>query len=330
MFKHMLIPLDGSPLAECVLPHAMALAQAFEAKVTLLRVLVCPTGTAQIGHSIDPLEWRLCKAEAEAYVTAIAARLAEEGFKSDCIVLEGQPASQILNYVRGHDIDLLALSSHGQSGLSGWNLSSVVQKVLARVHTSVLIVRAYQPQPEALQQMTYTRLLVPLDGSQRAEYPLGAARTLAKQNAARLILTHVVHRPELFRRSQSDEVGAILAEQIVEHNRLAAAAYLEQVRIHLDSDVQTEVKTLFSEDVAIRLHTLVDEENVDLVIMCAHGYSGSNKWPYGSVATSFIHYGFAPLLIVQDFSPHEVIQTHAELASQEQPGHGERLPPPGR
>jgi nucleotide-binding universal stress UspA family protein len=296
------------------------MARAFDAQVMLLRVLVCPVSTAQQGHAIDLFEWQMCKAEAEAYLNATAARLQEADLQVDYALLEGQPAPQILDCVRHHDIDLIVLSSHGESGLTGWNVSSVVQKVLLRAHVSILLVRAYGQQEDDLVSLSYRRLLVPLNGSQRAECILAPASILARRYNAQLLLTHVVPKPYIFHHGLPNGVAdTALAEQLTEHNRQAAFAYFEQLRSHLDGDVRSHI--LVGEDVAIQLHRFAEEEGVDLVVMCAHGYSGHRKWPYGSVAASFIQYGLTPLLIIQDLAPDEVETTHAERVSQEHRGH---------
>ena len=72
---------------------------------------------------------------------------------------------------------------------------------------------------------------------------------------------------------------------------------------------------------AAALHDLVDEEHAGLVVMSAHGHSGGTRWPFGSVAASFIAYGYTPLLIVQDLSPDEVRRSRAEQAAMESKGH---------
>jgi nucleotide-binding universal stress UspA family protein len=76
-----------------------------------------------------------------------------------------------------------------------------------------------------------------------------------------------------------------------------------------------------SDNAAAALHQLVEEEEVDLVLMAAHGYSGEATWPYGSIALNFIAYGSEPLLIIQDVPPEEAGVTEAERAAREQVGH---------
>jgi nucleotide-binding universal stress UspA family protein len=82
-----------------------------------------------------------------------------------------------------------------------------------------------------------------------------------------------------------------------------------------------EIRLLVTDNIAASLHGVVEDEEVDLVALSAHGYSGRAKWPYGSVALNFIAYGTTPLLIVQDLSRDELEDTEAELAARERKGH---------
>jgi len=318
MFDHVLVPLDGSPLAECVLPHTVAVAQAFGAQVTLLRVLE-RTHVAGRPGPVDPLDWHISKAEAGAYLDGVTARLRKAGLQAENTLLEGQASERIIEFARGHDVNLIILSSHGRSGLSGWNVSSVVQKVVLRAYTPTMIVRAYQPVTHDVTGLRYRRLLVPLDCSQRAECILPLATTLARFHESQLVVVCVVRRPEMPCRTSRTQEDIELANQITERNRLEGARYLEQLRSRLSVDIQPRL--LVSDDVTATLHELVEQENIDLVMLSAHGYSGKTRWPYGSVAISFIAYGTTPLLIMQDLSPEEVEPTQTEVAARERQGH---------
>lgn len=318
MFERLLVPLDGSPLAECVLPQAVALAQAFGSRITLLQALERVPAAGR-GRSIDPLGWHIGKVEAGAYLDGLAARLKGLGLQTESAVLEGQAAEQTIEFARGHDISLIVLSSHGLSGLSGWNISSVVQKIILRAYVPVLIVRAYHPSSGDLGSFRYRRLLVPLDGSQRAECVLPLATTLARSHESQLLLAHLVSKPEIPRRAPLTQEEIELVDRITERNRLQVGKYLEQLRSRLSGDVETHL--LVSDDAAAALHDLAEAEKADLVVLSAHGYSGRKKWPYGSVALSFIVYGTTPLLIVQDLSPGDVEKTQAEMAAREHKGH---------
>jgi nucleotide-binding universal stress UspA family protein len=318
MFEHLLIPLDGSSLAECVLPHGLALARVLGARVTLLQVVeqAEPGGRTQ---AIDPLEWQYSEAEAGAYLQEVADRLRLAGLPTSQVLLQGDPAERVIDHAQAERADLILLSSHGRSGLSGWNVSSVVQKILARAYTSILLIPAYHPATGEISALRYDRLLVPLDGSPRAECVLPLASALAAQHAAHVLLADVVRRPELPRRAPPSREDQELANALTERNRLEASRYLEELRSRLPHPA--EIRLLVEEHVASTLQQLALDEEVDLVVLSAHGYSGSTRWPYGSLTTSFIMYGTTPLLIVQDLPRHAIEPTAAELAAREHGHH---------
>jgi nucleotide-binding universal stress UspA family protein len=297
VFKRILVPLDRSALAERVLPHAVALAALFQSHVTLLHVLD-PVHMTNYARAVDAFDWQMHRAEAEKYLTEMVAQMGQAGVQAESVILEGEAAERVVEHERTSGSDLIILSSHGQSGISGWNVSSVVQKIILRAHTSIMIVRAYQPAAD-LTGLRYRRLLLPVDGSQRAECVLPPAEMLVQAHTAQALFVHVVRRPEMPRRTPLSPEDAALAERIVERNQTEAVRYLEELKSRLPGDVETRL--LVRDSVDASLHELVDQEKVDLVILSAHGYTGETRWPHGGVVTSFLSYGTTPLLIVQDY-----------------------------
>jgi len=314
MFNRILLPMDRSPLAECVLPHAVAMALAFESRLTLVHVMESPQ-RANWRRAVDPLNWRIRKAEAESYLDDLALRLQTAGLAAEKQILEGPAAERIVEFSQTNDVPLILLSSHGQSGLSGWNVSSIVQKIILRAHTSIMIIRAYQSASTDMTGLRYHRLLVPMDGSQRAEFSLPVVATLARAQGAEILLAHVIRRPELPRQMPPAREESELADRLVELNHAEANRYLEDLRSRLPGDPQARV--LVREHVAATLHELVEQENIDLVLLNAHGHSGLTRWPYGSVVMSFITFGSTPLLIMQDLTRDEIQATQAEIAARE-------------
>jgi nucleotide-binding universal stress UspA family protein len=318
VIDHVLVPVDGSTLAECVLPHTAALARAFDARVTVLRVVERAPG-GEASRAVDPLNWHIRKAEAEAYLDEVANRLQEIDLQVEKVLLEGKAAERIVNFAHDEDVDLIIISSHGQSGLSRWNINSVVQKVILRAFLPTLIVRAYKSVPSDLTELRYSRLMVPLDGSQRAECVIPLSKAIARFHGCPLLLAHVVSQPEMPRRTPLTDEESQLVDRLVDRNQETAAQYLEELGSRIDSPVETRLTV--GESTPAALHQLVDEEDVDLVILSAHGYSGEACWPYGSVALNFIAYGTTPLLIVQDLSREELERTEVERAAEESKGH---------
>lgn len=318
MFNEILVPLDGSSLAECVLAHVVAMATSFHAVAVLLRVLGQEHAEGAAGPA-DPVGWHLAEAEAQSYLQEVADRLASNDVSAETVVLQGEPAERVLELAKERGSGLIVLSSHGQSGLSGWNVSSVVQKIILRAYRSVMIVRAYQPGSERGGVARYRRILVPLDGSQRAECVLPVAAVLAEANRGTLLLTHVVREPEMPRQTKPTEEDLQLAQRLVERNTVEAEAYLGRLEKRLSVDAQTRL--LVGGDVATMLQDAVESEEADLVVLSAHGYSGAPRRTYGSITASFVAYGITPLLIVQDIEEGESQPSQAELLIKEHKGH---------
>jgi nucleotide-binding universal stress UspA family protein len=318
MLDHVLVPLDGSLLAECVIPHAVTLAQVFDTRLTLLRVVERDQSTG-LKRAIDPLQWQIRKVEAGAYLDSVVARLNRVGLQAEKVILEGLPQERIVEFTRDRGIGMIIISTHGQSGLSGWNVSSVVQKVILHAHVPTMIVRAHASPATDIAPMHYRRVLVPLDGSRRAECALPLAKKLAAFHNSQLLLVHAVVKPEIPRHTPFSEEERQLVDRLTKLNQTRADEYLKQLRAQLWPDVETHVTV--GDAPAAMLQDVVVQENAELVVLSAHGYTGETRWPYGSVALNFIAYGTTPLPIVQDLSPGEMERALNRLTTGQPKGH---------
>ncbi|HEX6270208.1 MAG TPA: universal stress protein [Anaerolineales bacterium] len=320
MINHILIPLDGSALAECVLAHVLTIARSANARVTLLHVLELSHAIDQ--QAVDPLEWYLKKQEAQEYLRHVATKLQQHRLVVQEVLLEGSPAECVIDYAHDHDVDLIALSSHGQSGLSGWNVSSVVQKIIVRSFKSILLIRAYIAPSRLIEKIRYSRLFVGLDISTRAEYILPVAVSLAQFYEAELTVGMVVRKPEILHRFPLSHEEEKLVNKIADGNYRAASHYFDQLQSHLSMQgINLQTRLVVSDNVTASIHDMVERENPDLVMLVAHGQTGESRWPYGSIATSFIAYGTTSLMIMQDLSGDEIKRTQAEIAAREVKGH---------
>jgi nucleotide-binding universal stress UspA family protein len=141
MYKKILVPLDGSELAECVLPHVQAAASGSDrGKVVLLRIVEpLPAGTPP---AVDfEVVQKAGVREAEKYLARIQAKLSKEGFNVEVEVLTGRPAETITDFVQREKVDLVALATHGRSGISRWVFGSVADKLVRSLSVPVLLIR---------------------------------------------------------------------------------------------------------------------------------------------------------------------------------------------
>lgn len=326
MFDRVLVPLDESALAEQVLPHVALVARLGDPSITLLRVLEAPT-SAGVEQPTDPVEWQLALDKANSYLAGVQRRLQEVGVTADIEVVEGDPATCILQHMRDRRIDLLAITTHGRGGMLGHSLGSVASKTLLRARANVLLVRslhAARGQVVELPEVArYATVLVPLDGSLRAEAGLAVAARFCEHDSATLLLTHVVEGVRPVRRRLPDDAEVKIKSDYRRSQRLAGEAYLASLTKELGTGTRTVSTSVVGDcDACTAIDRLASERDVDLTVLTAHGETGSASWPYGSVALHAVVYGSTTLLVVQDRGHDELAETHTEKAARERQGHG--------
>ena len=160
MYKRILVPLDGSKLAECALPHAEELAKGCDAEEVILISVTeqvrgqtrAPEAYERYHASDDPrvqragseitISFGKKERQAKRYLDKIAKRVEAKGIKVRTEVLFWPPAEAIAAYAERNDANIIVMSSHGRSGPSRWAHGSVTDKVLRISHVPVLMVRA--------------------------------------------------------------------------------------------------------------------------------------------------------------------------------------------
>jgi nucleotide-binding universal stress UspA family protein len=302
-FRHIVVLLDGSALAERSLPYLLAVARAGVAKLTLLQVLQRPH--ARIGsRGVDAVEWEMTRAAGQSYLAAIAARLHAHGVDSRIELAQGTTAEQIESFATRGDVDLVVMTSHGEGGVSSqWARGSTAQKVIATATTSILVVPTQANAGPSADEVHLRRMLLPLDCSRRAEYILPAVTTLARAHNAELVLAHVVCAPEMPRRMGPTREDVELAQDVVARNRHEATRYLREIQNRLASDSSPiQMRLCVGPHPGQALRELAEREAIDLVILAAHGGTGDVHQRYGGLATEFLQEGWGPLLILQDLA----------------------------
>jgi nucleotide-binding universal stress UspA family protein len=295
--RKIVVCLDGSPLGEAGISHALALAKPFGGSLTLLRVLEAQHG-AEAGAT-DPLDWSMQQRESRAYVERLAEQRRDEGTEIEARLAQGVPAEQICRWASQHRADLTVVSSHGAGGLTPWSLGSTARKLVEGAPGSLLLVPAAPEQP-APERVRYTRILVALDGSPRAESALPVAVEIARDHGAVLILAHVVPTPELVCATPLAAEDLELEQRVIERNQRVAVEYLDRLRTSLAASGLTVRPLVLRDGVAARLARTVEQEHVDLVVLSAHGRTGRTDAPCGSVAAYLIDHATTPLLLLRE------------------------------
>lgn len=312
-FRHIAACINGSPASELVIPHALAIARAFGGRVTLLRVV---EGGASGDLPADPIEWNIRRREARERLEQLASDSgADVPIATD--VLEGKPADEMRLWAERHHVDLTVLCSCDAAEPADWALA---RTLLDQMPGSVLIVQA--PVATHTPVGRYRRLLVPVDGSPRAESVLPLAVRVAASAAAELLVAHVVPSSGLTEVGPFDTEDVDLCERITRRNVRVATAYLDRLRARFGaSGSLPRVMVLRDGDVRTRLERLVRDEAVDLVVLSSHGHSGRTSVPYGSVTADLVLHSPVPLLMVRSRGAH--VHAHVTMAKAAMAG---RLP----
>jgi nucleotide-binding universal stress UspA family protein len=285
MYARILVPLDGSPLAEGVLPHARHLARAFNAAVDL----VCAVEQEDIPEAIvAELEQ-----ERRTYIERVVAGFAgdaEPGF----VVERGHPAEVILDQAEAKPDTLIVMATHGYSGLQRWFLGSVAHKIVQAASCPVFLFPPYAKNPEG-GPVELQRVIVPLDGSDLAEHILPQAIAMCRALDIELILLRVYNPRFPGATVRMREVSEIVHD--------AAENYVkEKVRELRDQGLSKVSYRVLRGIPAEQITDFAIETPNSFTAMCTHGRHGVGRWVLGSVTDAVIHCSEEPVLVVR--APH--------------------------
>jgi nucleotide-binding universal stress UspA family protein len=293
--RRILVGLDGSPLAESILGSVRALARRLGAEVSLLHVVHLPASFHAEGDvTLDGLVERE-RREAERYLHRIARELETAGVTAHTAVAVGEPAAEIVRSADRDDVDLLALATHGRSGVQRWLHGSVADAVLHTTTRPLLLLRPSLGAPPGAVE----RLIVPLDGSAIAEDALPTGRELARRLDVPLELLGVVEPVTLA------FAGDPIAQTAFDYPRMLAMleegtrAYLDAIAARERRDglrVETTVRTGVAPDTIARVHA---ERPGSLLVIGSHGRTGWRAAVLGSVARRVVALSTGPVMVVR-------------------------------
>jgi len=292
MIKRILVPLDGSDLAESTLPYVEQIATKTGAEVLLLTSVFQDDSwaghPAPVDHKWVPL--------IQTYLESKAQELRAKGIAAKNDIASGPAAEAILARVADENVDLIAISSHGRSGVTRWVLGSVAYKVLHANLCPTLLVRPTPLSAGATKASAIGKILVPLDGSEHSLAVLPFIEDLAKAIDASLVLLHVVSPPATYVGIAAGFItmGDTLDQQLEWAKQFLARIVKEVQRRGLRASQVVVVGLGASDIVQVAQH-----EEADLIALSTHGSSGLARWVMGSVADGVVHQTKLPCLVVR-------------------------------
>jgi nucleotide-binding universal stress UspA family protein len=310
MFARILVPLDGSVLAEAILPQVTELATLHGAEIILLRVALAHTfpGTNQTVAQVQAIH------AAEAYLGGVVEGLLTDGIKARTVVRYGHAADEILDQAEAGCADLIAMSTHGRSGVRRWMLGSVAEKVLRAATVPVLLVRAGEElftetaseahRRRATAHTTETpsipaaihHILCPVDFSQDSQAIAEYAGTLALRFGADLTVLHAVYDPLDITCSHIPHppLGQLREEMI----RVAEHSLQRLVNRNLRRLPRAKAVVVAGPP-GLQITRYAREHEVDLIVMGTQGLSGLNRLIMGSTAERVIRHASCPVVSIR-------------------------------
>jgi len=285
MFERILLPLDGSQLAEMAVPYAEYFAQKLGSDVTLLNTcrsdlkLYSHMYQVYLDHVADGMRRRIGKARPKSTPPVIETK-----------VMEGEPTAAICDFVKMRGITTIVMAAFGGSGLKTWQLGSVTDK---------------RRSPLREKKGLINRILVPLDGSSASQLSVPYALALARKSGAGIALFGMVERADYY----SHHVSFMPHTEYMakEYARLDvtakgnARAYLTGIEKKLRREgVRVTHDITLGLSPAREILEQEEKTSADLVVMATRGSSGINRWAFGSVTEKVLRGGKLPLFLVRE------------------------------
>lgn len=277
MYERIIVPLDGSKLAEVALPYAEELAAKMDSYISLLSVLPSEEAGEHRKYQayINKIA-ELTKFHAQKYIV----NGGDGSVKVLTATRNGNPAESIIEYVNKVPFQLIVMASHGRSGINRWAVGSVADKVVrANISQPVMLIRAKESRSDIREKRILKKALVPLDGSTGSETVIPYISKMASKLRMELTLLQVM--PEN------------------NHNAKDTEAYLQNWCAKLKDEAIIAGYKISVGSVADEIIDTADELAFDLVAMSTRGKNGLNLWSLGSVAQKVFLGGNTPLLLIK-------------------------------
>lgn len=298
MFNHIVVPLDGSKMSEAALAYVAPLARSLGSKVVLLHAYDNPYVDLLSAHpgarEIAPDDSVV--SAAFDYLTGASERLKSDGVQCETRIERGAPAAVILKYIEERKPDLIAMSTHGRSGLRRLVVGSVTTTILPRAETPVLVVHPEEGEEQT--EISFKSLVVPLDMSYRSEHILPIAAELADALEIDTALVTCVPSQSQMYMGSVPEVYAY-PDDLMQQAQESAEDYLQSSADAAARGQRQDVRWECLEGgPASKIVEYAEAQPNSLIAMCTQGRTGLGRWVLGSVTDAVIRSGNTPVLVV--------------------------------
>jgi len=297
--EKVLVPLDGSRTAEIVLPYAVEFVGRLGGQLILARIsepnLQC---SEQLRHNYLGIVTEQMRQMLNYQVSGKTATVHEQ-------VLTGNPSLEILRYSDDNNVGLIIMSGRGCYDDGPCIINGIAEKVLRAANQSVLLVNSPASDRALQRKKLIKRILLPLDGSRTGEAAIPTAEMLGRLLDAELILLHVVPPSSLqfdsFHGFITEEIAG-LVDQAAKGNQesiVDATEDLGNVSMSLQEKGLTNSIDIISGYPPDQIINYAEANEIDLVALSSHGWSGVMRWAFGGVTNKVLHSGKTPVLMIR-------------------------------
>lgn len=274
MKKRILVPLDGSALSDRIVRHVRRLLVRNDFEIVLLGV-------------VDPKGGAMAEQRARDHLEAVRDELVADGALASVEVAQGEPAQAIVDCAARKEASLVAMATHGRTGIARWLQGSVAEAVVRACPTPVFVSNPMALDDDAA-ELDFERILVPLDGTEGSLGILPTVEAMARAYGSEVLLLRV---------EWTVPMATYPAELATLRAPAEVAQLLEPTRKRLeDAGVRARTLVAYGPE-ATEILDAADREGVDLVAMSTHGRQGVSRWLFGSIAEQVIRYCKHPLLV---------------------------------
>ncbi len=289
--QHILVPFDGSPLSAQAFSLALGLAPE-GATITVLHVEEQRDGSARL--------------EFEAVAERL--RTVATGRTIGTAIVHGEPADAIVAEADRLGADLIVMSTRGRGGLARLAFGSVTDKVVRGSHRSVAVIHSdahvhdTATDEAGRKPHRFSRIVLPLDGTDASAAALPVASDLAKRLAVPVLAVSTINLVPLTSPSMVQDIGmAMNVEEVYDETRESAEVWLSAASTQLTANGVQNSTEFLNGSAAYAIESLTKAG--DLIVMATHGRSGVDRVLSGSVSDQLIRSGAAPVLVVRTTSP---------------------------
>ena len=311
MFKRVLVPLDGSAMALQALPYAKVIAKATGAQIELLRAMSgfprelvgeVSQRYLEAGPAYPPSAevWtnlqESMRSDAISYLETIAVPLREEGLTVTIAVSENDPEDAIITAADQEAETLIAISTHGRSGIGRWMLGSVTDKVVRHAAHPTLIIRAHEGGAPTTPQLK--RVILPLDGSEVSRIALPLAVDLAKSLGIGITVLRSIS-PMSYGDSFADYAPSMYEDLTAEIEKDVQESLSKEAQVIRGMGIPDVAEHAVDGYAGTAILDATGDEGDNIVVMATHGRSGVGRWVLGSVADRVVRHSPGPVLVVR-------------------------------